>query len=236
MHYKNLTLIGTSHIAKQSLREIEEAFEREKPDIIAVELDAKRLPALMTEQRGRIGLGAISHIGLKGYLFAVIGGYMQRKLGSMVGMMPGSEMKLAVKLAQKNRLKLALIDRDIEITLKRFSKELTWKEKFRFIADIFKSIFMKKRAMKELGVATIDLSKVPDKELINKLMAQLKTRYPNIYKVLVKERNTVMANNLYKMMLTEPEKKIMAVVGAGHEEEMIEMIKKRFTGKIDVVI
>jgi pheromone shutdown-related protein TraB len=236
MQYKNLTLIGTSHIAKQSLKEIEDAFEREKPDIIAVELDAKRLPALMSNSHRKPGLRDMMRIGLKGYLFATIGGYAQRKLGAMVGMTPGSEMKLAVKLAQKNHLRLALIDRDIDITLQRFSKSLTWREKFRFIGDIFKSFFQRKKAMEELGMTSFDLSKVPEKELIRKLMKQLEKRYPNIYKTLVKERNNVMATNLYKMMLAEPEKKVLAVVGAGHEEEMIEMIKKRFTGKIDVVI
>jgi len=85
----------------------------------------------MTEQKNRIGLSAITQIGFKGYLFAVIGGYLQRKLGSMVGVMPGSEMKLAVQLAKKNNARIALIDRNIETTLKRFSESLTWKERFR---------------------------------------------------------------------------------------------------------
>ena len=34
MHYKNLSIIGTSHIAAQSLKEVEEAIIKEKPDII----------------------------------------------------------------------------------------------------------------------------------------------------------------------------------------------------------
>jgi len=55
----------------------------------------------------------------------------------------------------------------------------------------------------------IDLSKVPEKELIRKLMKQLQQRYPNIYRTLVKERNTVMANNLYKIMLAEPDKRYL---------------------------
>ena len=34
MKYNNLTIIGTSHIAKQSLDEVEKAIEEEKPGII----------------------------------------------------------------------------------------------------------------------------------------------------------------------------------------------------------
>jgi pheromone shutdown-related protein TraB len=237
MKYRNLRLIGTSHIARQSLKEIKDAFAEENPDVVAVELDRRRLHALITDQKGKVGLGDIARMGVKGYLFAAIGGYVQRKLGSAVGVMPGSEMKLAVQLAAKSKANVALIDRDIEITLQRFSKYLSWKERFRFIADIFKSIFFRKRAMAEFGITDprMDLSKVPSGELIKKMMEHLRKRYPNIYLVLVKERNKIMANNLYKIMQAQSQAKILAVVGAGHEEEMIEMIRKRCEGKADIV-
>jgi pheromone shutdown-related protein TraB len=237
MKYRNLRLIGTSHIARQSLNEIRDEFSKEKPDIVAVELDARRLHALMSEQKNKIGLSDIGRIGFKGYMFAMIGGYIQRKLGSAVGVMPGSEMKLAVQLAKKNNSRVALVDRDIEITLQRFSKYLSWKERFRFVGDVFKSVFFRKKAMAELGIKDpkIDLAKVPSKELIKKLMKHLSVRYPNIYRVLVKERNRIMANNIYKIMVSEPDSKILAVVGAGHEEEMMDMIKKRLHGKADII-
>jgi pheromone shutdown protein TraB len=191
----------------------------------------------MSPDKRSIGLGAIAQVGVKGYLFAVIGGYVQRKLGNAVGVMPGSEMKLAVKLAAKNKLKVALIDRDVAITLKRFSQKLSWVERGRFVADIFKGIFFRKKAMAEIGLTdpAVDLSKVPGKELIKKMMKHLEKRYPNIYLVLVHERNRIMSNNLYKMMMREPDTKILAVVGAGHEDAMMEMIKKKFTVKADVV-
>ena len=51
MKYKNLIIIGTSHIAKQSLKEVKKAIEEEKPDIIAIELDRKRLMALASKKK-----------------------------------------------------------------------------------------------------------------------------------------------------------------------------------------
>ena len=54
MKYKNLTIIGTSHIAKQSLDEVKDAIEGEKPDIIALELDKQRLYALMQAKKEKI--------------------------------------------------------------------------------------------------------------------------------------------------------------------------------------
>ncbi|MFH0868555.1 MAG: TraB family protein [Candidatus Woesearchaeota archaeon] len=219
MNYKNLTIIGTSHIAKQSLDDVEKEIEGKKPDIIALELDKRRLYSLFRKP-GKIRLYDIRRIGLKGFIFSLIGAWAEKKLGEMVGVAPGSEMKKAVKLARKYDIKIALIDQDIEITLKRFSKSLTWKEKWNFVVDIVKAFFTKKKALE------FDLTKVPDQKIIKKLIGQVKKRYPNIYKVLIEERNNVMAGNLNKIMETYPEKKILAIIGAGHEEDILELIKK----------
>ena len=44
----SILVIGTSHIAKQSIKEIGESFVRIKPEIVAVELDRQRLHGLLT--------------------------------------------------------------------------------------------------------------------------------------------------------------------------------------------
>ena len=198
MDYNNLTIIGTSHIAKQSLDDVGKAIEEGKPGIIALELDERRLYGLFRKP-GKIRLYDIKRVGIKGFLFSLIGAWAEKKLGKMVGVAPGSEMKNAVRLAKKYNIQIALIDQDIEITLKRFSKSLTWKEKWNFIADILKAIFMRKK------VIEFDLTKVPSKKVIKKLVGEVKKRYPNIYKVLIEERNEVMANNLKKIMELNPE-------------------------------
>ena len=51
MGIENLTIIGTSHIAKQSIEEIKNSVAETKPDIIALELDNKRLYALIHEKK-----------------------------------------------------------------------------------------------------------------------------------------------------------------------------------------
>lgn len=219
MNYKNLMLLGTSHIAKQSLEDVKSAIEGWKPDIVALELDKRRLHALF-KKPGKIRLYDIKRVGIKGFVFSVIGSWAEKKLGNMVGVAPGSEMKSAVILARKSNIKIALIDQDIEITLKRFSRSLTWREKWNFIADILKAIFAREKSIE------FDLTKVPGKKTIEKLIAQVKKRYPNVYKVLIEERNEVMANNLHKVMSEHPGKRILAIIGAGHEEDILSLIKK----------
>lgn len=217
MQHKNLLIIGTSHIARQSINEINKKFTEFLPDIVCVELDSKRLHGLMTDAKPNYSLSGIKKYGLQGYVFAVIAGLLQKKLGNIVGIKPGSDMLTAVNLAKNNNKQIILIDQDIEITLRRFSKEFTFKEKIRIIWDILRSPFSKKMRL--------NLNEVPKEKIIEEMMLQLKERYPSLYNVLIHERNIVMAKNLVKIIEKNPEKKILAVIGAGHEKEMLELIK-----------
>jgi len=61
------------------------------------------------------------------------------------------------------------------------------------------------------------------KETVKKLTMMLKKSYPSVYNTLIKERNEIMAKNLYNLMNFG---KIVAVVGAGHEDEIIGLIEK----------
>lgn len=227
MKYKNLSIVGTSHIAKQSLDEVKKAIEEEKPEIIALELDKRRLGALMSAKKERISIRNIFKIGVKGFLFSLIGAWAEKRLGEYVGVAPGSEMKQAVKLANKDKIRVALIDQDIEVTLRRLSKSLTWGEKWNFIADVFKAVVLRKKEVE------FDLRTVPDKKLIDKMIKQVKKRYPTLYNVLVKERNEIMAKKLVRLMKANDNSKILAIVGAGHEEEIVGLIKRNIN-KVDV--
>ncbi|MBN1792360.1 TraB/GumN family protein [Candidatus Woesearchaeota archaeon] len=220
-HYKNLVLIGTSHISERSIREIEREFHLSQPGIVAVELDRNRLKALLEDAKPNYSLSLMKEVGVTGYLFVLIGGLVQRKLGNLVGVVPGSELKRAVELARDNSKRVALIDQDVRVTLKRFSKEFCFREKMRLFLDVFRGPFMKE--------AKFDLRGVPEKQVIRKLLSFIKKRYPGFYKALITERNEYMAARLAAIMKNHPDEKILAVVGAGHEEEMMEIIRKRLS-------
>jgi pheromone shutdown-related protein TraB len=216
--YKNLNIIGTSHVAIQSIKEVEQVILDIKPNIVAIELDPKRFQSLIHKKKTKLRLRDIQKVGFKGFLFNALGAWIENKLGKSVGILPGSEMKKAVETAYKIKADLALIDQDIEITLKKLSQTLTWKEKFRFLIDILKSLFAKNKIK-------FDLTKVPDEKTIKMLTNQVRKRYPSFYKVLIKDRNFFMAKALYNLMIKDTNKKIVAVVGAGHEKDLISIIK-----------
>lgn len=215
--YANLTIIGTSHISKESIDLVKEKINELKPEIVALELDQLRFESLFYNKKRKNKLTDIRYIGFKGFLFNLIGAYIESRLGRIVNVKPGSEMKAAALTARQNHADIALIDQDIRITLKKLSAAFPWREKLRFLFEVFRGIFKREKI-------SIDLTKVPDPALIKKLTNKIKKDYPSIYKVLIEERNYVLAKNLYKLMSTN--KSIIAVVGAGHEEEIIDIIKK----------
>lgn len=210
-------IVGTSHISPESLKKVEETIRRLQPTVVAIELDKKRLLALSEPNRQGIRLRDMRRVGVKGWIFASVGAWVERKLGEKVGVSPGAEMLKAVELAKEVKAQVALIDQDIEITLRRLSMFLTWREKGRFVIDLVKAAFG--RGMK------IDLAKVPEKKVIEKLLDEVKVRYPSVHRVLVDERNVVMARNLAALARHMPDATVVAVVGAGHEREIISLLK-----------
>ena len=212
--FKNLTIIGTSHIALQSIKEVKEAIKLINPHIIALELDSLRFKKLTSKNKKN---NLLRGIGSRGFLLNLVGAWAEKKLGEKVNISPGSEMKAAIEIAKKENIKIALIDQDIRITLKNLSKNFTLKEKLRFLKDLLLSMFTNKNKI------NIDLTKVPEKDFIKKIIKEVKEKYPNLYKALVEDRNKVMAANL--ITLININKPVLAIVGAGHEEDLIKEVK-----------
>ncbi len=210
---QNITILGTSHIAIESINEVTRVIEELQPDIIALELDLKRFQKITSKAKHRIKLSDIKQ---KGFLINLIGAYLERYLGKKVGVLPGSEMKKAIYLAKEKNIKIALIDQDISITLKNLKENFTLKEKLKLIKNIFTAPFTARKFK-------IDLRKVPEQKLINKLTLQVKKDYPSVYKVLIEDRNKIMASRLINLM--KENKKVLVIVGAGHVSGMEKILK-----------
>lgn len=219
MKYGNLTVIGTSHIAEDSVSRVREAILAEKPAIVAVELDHARLHALLSEEKPRFSLAMIRLMGVTGFVFFAIAGFLQRRLGKLIGAVPGQEMKTAVRIAQESKIRIALIDQPLSITMNNLSRISIW-EKLKLVRDLI---------LGTAGIGTekirFDLTKTPSGRFVAMAMKKLKEMYPGLYKALVSDRNEYMASMLAKIMKLEPQSKIVAVVGAGHEGEIVKIAK-----------
>jgi len=215
--YKNLTILGTSHIAVESINSVKEILLSERPNIVALELDRARFNTLMYHKKRGFSFEELRNIGIRGFIFNFIGSIIESKLGKVVGTKPGDEMKMAAKVAHEIKAEIALIDQDVRITLRKLGKKITFKEKMRFFGDFIKALFIRQKI-------NFDLKRVPSQKIINDLTGKLRRRYPNVYDVLVRERNFIMGKYLYRLM--RDYHSVVAVVGAGHEEDLIKEIKK----------
>lgn len=227
---KELIIVGTSHISKESVENVKNAIEGKSPDIVGVELDIYRYRGLVADagkKKTSPGLSYIRKIGVKGFIFALVGSLGTRKLAKYVGAKPGEDMLESVNIAKRNNIKVALIDQNIQTTLSSFSNRLSKREIARFFFDILKGLVNPKGELKKLGIYKFDLKKVPSEELVEKMINHMKNRFPNVYDVLVHKRNIYMAKNIMKIMKQEDVEKMVAVVGAGHRKGIQEILENQ---------
>jgi len=216
---KQIVLVGTAHISKESMKLVEETIESEKPDIIGVELDKERLEQLLSGKKWeQTNIIDVIKTG-KTYLFLlnILLSNMQKQLGKSVGVKPGAEMLVAVKKAQETKTAVQLLDRDVRVTLKRAFNVMSLKEKLKLGGTLLAGFFGKGE---KIDAKTIENLK--DQDLINKLMKELGKQMPSMKQVLVDERDEYIA----EMIKRSPGKKIVAIVGAGHLNGIEEIIKK----------
>ena len=201
-----IVLVPTSHVSPASIRAIEQAVAREKPECIAVELDAIRYAAM--QQKQRPSRGAVRSLGPTTFLMLWLFKWLQSWLGRKTGILPGEEMLSAVRLAEKQQIPYAFIDQDIRITFLGI-KAVPRREKLKLVWFLMKgfSPFSKKQK--------IDLRNVPPKTMIREAMGVFQREFPGLYQALVHERDIAMSHAL--LNLTKEYRTIVAVVGAGHE-------------------
>lgn len=205
-----IILVGTAHVSDKSVAEVNEVIEREKPDIVAVELDKARYEALKGKEVVReINVKELLSGG-KFYYFLLhwLLAYIQKKIGADTGVKPGAEMLSAIEKAEKTGARVALIDRDIQLTLGRFWNKMSFFEKLKLFGSL---------AGASLGFGTkeIDMDTVTNEDVVSQLVAELRKMAPSAASVLIDERDAYMARNLLEI---SREGTIVAVVGAGHRE------------------
>lgn len=226
---KDITLVGTAHVSKQSIKLVKETIQKKKPDSVAVELCEARYKALKDHKKWQeTNVSTIIKEG-KAYLFLVnlILSNFQRKIGKEIGVKPGAEMIEAVKVAEEHDADVVLADRDIQITLKRAFALMSLKEKFKIAVTLIGDTF----------AADIDeevIEQLKDKDILTEVIEGLAKEAPSVKKVLIDERDIYLAQKIVEAK----GKKVVAVVGAGHVEgiaKKLQQKKKSNLKKLEIV-
>ncbi|MFC6906329.1 TraB/GumN family protein [Halalkalicoccus tibetensis] len=208
----SIRLVGTAHISADSVAEVEETIERERPDVVAVELDEGRYRQMKGELPDDLDAGDL----LRGntvfqFLAYWMLSYVQTRLGERFDIEPGADMHAAVETAEEIGLGVALVDREIQTTIQRFWARMTLIEKFKLVGGLFMGMFGYGSEEEE-----IDMEELTDADVVTAMMAEFRRFSPGGAEALIDERDAYIAHKL--LSLREQGFDVVAVVGAGHRQ------------------
>lgn len=215
-----LTIIGTAHVSSNSVEEVKDAIYEQQPDVVAIELDRGRYTRIKQQMMGietddTISVTKIIKENKVGLFFtSTLLGYFQSKIGEDVDVAPGSEMIGAIEASEDLQIPIALIDRDVNVTLQRALNKMGFMEKAKFLYGLIASVF---------GFGDeeeIDIEELKNSEKIDELMEMFKDEAPSVHEVLVHERDAYLAGRIMQL----PQDKVIAVVGAGHRQGIIDYL------------
>tara|TARA_B100001758_G_C18405968_1_gene612120 strand:- start:1287 stop:2456 length:1170 start_codon:yes stop_codon:yes gene_type:complete len=203
----NIRLVGTAHVSKDSVDLVRSEIEEWNPDIVAVELCESRFKAL-SENR-RLDKESLLKVIKEGKAPLIIAQSLlaseQRKLGITEDLQPGAELIEAIYLAKEKHKEVALIDRDIQVTLRRAWKKMKLREKI----SLLWSLVGEDESTEEFDIKEI----LENKDLMTMMIEELKEVAPGAGSVLVDERDEFLA---HKILQNSESSKVLAVIGAGH--------------------
>jgi len=218
----NIILVGTAHISKDSVEEVKQVIAEFKPDIVAVELCKRRYEAITKKDKWEST--PVTQLLKSNQAYLMLAqtflGSIQRKLGKEYGVEPGSEMVAAMDEAKKHNLDVALVDRDISITLKRAWKKMGIREKFRLSWEFLKAMM----GFDEEELEELDLKELMNQDMISTLMEEFGEIAPSVTTVLIHERDEYIAK---KILDKSKEGRMVAVVGAGHLKGIQKHLEKK---------
>jgi len=225
-----IRIIGTGHIFEKSVREVREAIYKETPDIVAVELDFVRFKALeeqnfsvdLKDDDFKLNLNDVVRGGSLLVFLQRILSMIQKELGRRYGIKPGADMCAAILAAKDTGSNVALIDRNIDITMNHILA-IPFREKMSMFKGVDNPDVL-------FGLLGGDLERILEEENLNRVMDYLKKTSPSLYSVLVDERDRYMALQLDMLQKKNPDAKIIAVVGAGHRRGIQRYLERLSSG------
>lgn len=205
---KEILLIATAHVSKESAELVKRVIEEERPDSVCIELDEDRYQSL-TKPKVWEETDLIKVIKAKkvGFMIAnlFLGSY-QKKMAVKLGNPVGGEMIQGIESAKETGAELVLADRNIQTTFLRIWRKLKFWDKVKLIGSLLFS------SEDDTDITSDDLQKLLEEDMIEAAMAGLKEEFPKIGEILINERDQYLAAKIKEA----PGKKVVAVLGGGH--------------------
>lgn len=189
-----IILVGVGHVFDIA-EQVRQIILEHVPAAIGLELDRNRFHVLLARDRGE-------ELPRKGGALA----RFQERIAKDFGVEAGDEMLAGYKAAVEINAKLLLIDMDINIVLRRITKQMTRRERLKMFGSLFAMPFIRKK--------TVEREMEKYSEEGETYLNEVGKSFPTIKRVLLDDRNVHMAKNLKKM--EEQYGTVLAVIGDGH--------------------
>jgi len=227
LHYleygdKNVILLGTAHVSRESAQQVEDTIETEKPDTVCIELCPSRYQSIRQKERWqqtdivKVIKEKKSFLLLSNLLLASF----QKRIAKKFDINPGAEMIQAIETAEAVGAEIHLADRDIRTTLSRTWRALGLWSKIKLMFQLILSLGEVEDIKEE------DIEKMKQQDVLESLLAEVGKSLPVLKTILIDERDRYLAHKIRNA----PGKKIVAVVGAGH----VPGIEKYWNTDIDI--
>lgn len=205
---KEIFLVGTAHVSRESVEQVEQVILDEKPETVSVELCPGRYQAITDKNRWQnTDLFKVIRE-KKAFLLLsnLILSYIQKRIGAKLGIRPGEEMLRAIETARTVGAEIHLADRDVRTTLSRTWRLMRFWTKMKLMAQLIVSFG-------EIDeVEAEDIEKLKQQDALEVLLSEIGEALPEVRKILIDERDQYLAEKIRNA----PGKRIVAVVGAGH--------------------
>ena len=228
---REIILVGTAHVSIESIAEVENTIRTEMPDCVCVELDEGRYAAMMEKNRWE-SLDIIKVLKeKKGFLLLanLVLASFQKRMGLNVGVKPGDEMKAAIDIARELNIPTEMVDRPIQVTLKRAWAQNGYSGKSKILASLLAAAFSKEK------LEAADIEKLKQKSEMDAMLDEVALNMPEVKEVLIDERDVWLGTKIFQAS----GKKVLAVIGAGHlngtEKRIMALEKKEADANLDKI-
>ena len=217
----NITLLGTAHVSKASADKVQELIATGKYDAVAVELCPSRHKVIVNpDAMAKMDLFQVIKNGQASMVVASLAlGAFQQRMAEQFNIEPGAEMRVAIKDAQAAQLPVLLIDREIGTTLKRIYRNVPWWKRFTLFAGLIESVISKEK------FSAAEIEKLKEGDVLESSFAQFAENEKDLFRPLISERDEYMSARLIKECNENNYQHILAVIGAGHLNGMVQQLE-----------
>lgn len=220
-----VAILGTAHVSKQSVLDVENLMKQIQPDCVCIELCEARYEKIQDSERWKkLNLfEVIKSRKLPLLISSIFLSSFQKKIGERMEVKPGSEMMKAIELAKKDNRMLEFVDRDIQLTLKRAWRFVGYFSKMFLFSELLTSLVVNEKLEED------SIEKLKERDILEALFDNLPMQLSKMKFAIVDERDYFMAQKIQHIIRDNPNiKKIMLVIGIGHQNGVQKSLHRKF--------